>query len=155
MKNFFHTIIGPAAALFLAVLMAFNCSEPLQPLPPTPPEPEETQSEALKDFLQKNEIGLYIDSDGIVIYDETSFQQAWSRDGASFRIQRDDQTAYLNIRSSSQSASASYQVEYMNQDHSVTLMLLKLQSVQTQNSRIWLWNETKNTGVIVPEGILD
>lgn len=139
--------------MILTMLMAFQCSEPLPPTPPTPPEPEEKQSEALKAFLTKNGVGLYIDSEGIVIYDETIFQQAWSQDGGNFRIQRDDQKAYLSIRSSSPSASSSYQVEYMNESHSVTLMLLKLQSVKTQNSRIWLWNETKKTGVIVPEGM--
>jgi hypothetical protein len=42
----------------------------------------------------------------------------------------------------------------MNATHSVTLMLLRLQSVQSRNSCVWLWNETMKTGVIVPEGLL-
>ncbi len=87
-------------------------------------------------------------------YDEFYYQKAWSSDSHSFRIQRDDQSAYFSIRSSANSASSSYQVEYMNATHSVTLMLLRLQSVQSRNSCVWLWNETMKTGVIVPEGLL-
>jgi hypothetical protein len=42
----------------------------------------------------------------------------------------------------------------MTGDQSVTLMLLKLQKVQTDDSCIWLWNETMKTGVIIPAGII-
>lgn len=135
------------------ILMACQCGEPVPP-EPVPPEPEPTRSESLKAFLKKTELGLYIDSEDVVTFDEFYFQKAWSADEGSFRIQRDDQSAYFSIRSSTNSASSSYQVEYMNATHSVTLMLLKLQSAQSRDSRVWLWNETMKTGVIIPEGIL-
>ncbi|MBR5736584.1 MAG: hypothetical protein IKX60_07325 [Bacteroidales bacterium] len=154
MRSALHTIISLAAALVVVMLMAFQCAEPLPPPPtPTPPEPDPV-SESLKAFLQKSEIGLYIDTEGIVLYDEFNYQKAWSVDGGYFRIQRDDQSAYLNVKKASQSASSSYQVEYLGKNNEVTLMLLKLQSVQTENSRVWLWNETMKTGVIIPEGSL-
>jgi len=141
-----------AALLATAVLMAVECNPPTPP-EPGPPEPPEEISEALKAFLVKKDIGLYIASEGIVIYDELTFQKAWSVGGGSFRIQRDDQGAYMLIRGSSQSSS-SYQIEYMNSSHAVTMMLLKLQEVQKKGSCVWLWNETMTIGVIIPEGML-
>ena len=135
--------------------MACQCAEPVPPAPPTPPEPPaEDISEDLKAFLLKSEIGLYIDVEDIIIFDELLFQKAWKTDDKSFRIQRDDQGEYLSIRSSSPSPSSSYQVEYMYGNHGVTLLLLKLQSVKTQGSNVWLWNETMKTGIIVPEGMI-
>jgi hypothetical protein len=153
MRGLHHIAVRAAFAMMAVILMACHCGEPLPP-EPTPPEPEDTRSESLKAFLKKTEQGLYIDSEDVVTYDEFYYQKAWSSDSHSFRIQRDDQSAYFSIRSSANSASSSYQVEYMNATHSVTLMLLRLQSVQSRNSCVWLWNETMKTGVIVPEGLL-
>ena len=154
MRRLRHILFGPAVALLATVLMACHCGEiPLPPDPPVDP-PVEKPSESLKAFLQKTDIGLWINSEGIVTYDDLSCQKAWSTDEGSFRIQRDDQSAYLCIRGASQGASSSYQVEYMTGDQSVTLILLKLQTVQTDNSCIWLWNETMKTGVIIPAGII-
>ena len=137
------------------ILMACECGGPLPPDPHSPPQPPvDTRSESLKAFMEMSEIGLYVESEGIIIYDDLNYQKAWSTEEGSFRIQRDDQGAYLSIRSSAQSASSSYQVEYMAGDQNVTLMLLKLQTVQTGQSCIWLWNETRKTGIIMPEGII-
>lgn len=155
MRSIRHILARPAILLLAAAFMACQCNPPVPPEPPGPPEPPVVQpSESLKAFLQKTDIGLWIDSEAIVTYDELTCQKAWSTDNGYFRIQRDDQSAFMNIRSSAQSASSSYQVEYMSGNHSVTLMLLKLQPVQTRNSCIWLWNETMATGVIIPEGII-
>jgi hypothetical protein len=153
MRGILHIAVKAAIAMMAVMLMACQCDQPVPP-EPTPPDPPDTRSESLKAFLTKTELGLYVDSEGMVTYDERYFQKAWSTEAGSFRIQRDDQSAYFNIRSSANSASSSYQVEYMNENHSVTLMLLKLQLVQSENSCVWLWNETMKTGVIVPEGIL-
>lgn len=156
MRSLRHILFRPAVALIATVLMACHCGElPVPPDPPDPPNPPTEQpSESLKAFLLKTDIGLWINSEGIVTYDELNCQKAWSTDEGSFRIQRDDQSAYLCIRGASQGTSSSYQVEYMTGDQSVTLMLLKLQTVQTGNSCIWLWNETMKTGVIIPAGII-
>ena len=158
MNRLLHIAARPAIILMAAILMACECSEPVPPTPPSPPEPPEPPaeviSEDLKAFLQKSEIGLYIDAEDIVIFDELLFQKAWSSENGSFRIQRDDQGAYLSVRSSSSSTSSSYQVEYMYENHGVTLLLLKLQSVRTQDSNVWLWNETMKTGIIVPAGMI-
>ena len=152
MKRLLHIAARPATVLMAAILMACHCAEPVPPTPPSPPEPPvEVVSEDLKAFLQKSDIGLYIDAKDIVTFDDLLFQKAWSKDNGSFRIQRDDQGAYLNIRSS---YASSYQVEYMYENHGVTLMLLKLQSVRTQDSNVWLWNETMKTGIIVPADII-
>lgn len=153
MRRILHIAGRPAIAIMAAILMACQCVEPVPP-EPTPPDPVDERSQSLKDFMAKTDIGLYIDSEGIVVYDELNYQRAWSSDPGYFRIQRDDQSAYLNIAGSSGSATSSYQVEYKNESHNVTLMLLRLQSVKTDNSCIWLWNETMATGVIIPEGIL-
>jgi len=133
--------------------MACQCIQPTPP-EPTPPEPVDERSESLKDFLKKTEIGLYVNSEGLVTYDELYFQKAWSKDLGAFRIQRDDQGAFFNIQKSSNTTSASYQVEYKNESSNVTLMLLKLQTVKTGNGLVWLWNETMMTGVIIQEGII-
>ena len=154
MSRLLHIAFRPAIAILAAILMACQCEEPVPPTPPTPPEPPvEDISEDLKAFLQKSGIGLYIDARDIIVFDELLFQKAWGADNGSFRIQRDDQGAYLSIRSSS-SAFSSYQVEYMYGSHGVTLMLLKLQSVRTEGSNVWLWNETMKTGIIVPADII-
>jgi ligand-binding sensor domain-containing protein len=155
MRKLRHILFGPALAILAVVLMACHCGEIPVPVPPDPPDPPvEQPSESLKAFLQKTDIGLWIASEGIVSYDELSCQKAWSTDEAFFRIQKDDQSAFMVIRGSAQSTSSSYQVEYMSGNHSVTMMLLKLQTVQRKNSCVWLWNETMATGVIIPEGII-
>ena len=154
MINIRHILVRPAIALLAVVFMACHCEEPLPPTPPPPEPPVDETSEDLKAFLKKTDFGLYVDARGVVTYDELLCQKAWNPDGGSFRIQRDDQTAYLCVRSSAQSASSSYQVEYMTGGQDVTLMLIKLQSVKTENSAIWLWNETMKTGIIIPAGIL-
>jgi hypothetical protein len=155
MSRLLHIAFRPAAAILAAILMACQCAEPVPPAPPTPPEPPaEDISEDLKAFLLKSETGLYIDAEDIIVFDELSFQKAWNADNRSFRIQRDEQREYLSISSSSPSTSSSYQVEYMYGTHGVTLLLLKLQSVKTQGSNVWLWNETMKTGIIVPEGMI-
>lgn len=154
MRNIRHILVRPAIALLAVIFMACHCEEPLPPTPPPPEPPVDEVSEDLKAFLRKTGIGLYVEDRGVIVYDELLYQKAWNPDGGSFRIQRDDQTTFLCIRSSAQGASSSYQVEYMDGNQGVTLMLLKLQSVQTADGCIWLWNETMKTGVIVPAGIL-
>lgn len=155
MSRILHIASRPALAMMAVILMACHCGGPVPPTPPNPPEPPvDTRSESLKAFLDKTDIGLYVDSEDIIIYDDLYYQKAWSNEEGSFRIQRDDQSAFLNIRSSSQSASSSYQVEYMTGDQNVTLVFLKLQNVQSDGSSIWLWNETMKTGIVVPKGIL-
>ena len=141
--------------MMAVILMACHCGGPVPPTPPDPPDPSvDTRSESLKAFLKKTDIGLYINAEGIIIYDDLYYQKAWSTEEGSFRIQRDDQGAFLSIRSSSQFASSSYQVEYMAGDQNVTLVFLKLQNVQSDDSCIWLWNETMKTGIVIPEGII-
>lgn len=151
MRRILHIAVRFAVAMTAAILMACQCVQP-DPPEPTPPDPIDERSAELKDFMKKTDIGLYVNSEGIVTYDEMYFQKAWSM--GAFRIQRDDQGAYLSIISSANSASSSYQVEYKSDRSNVTLMLLKLQSVKNENSCVWLWNETMATGIIVPEGII-
>lgn len=149
-RHILHMALRMASAIIAAVFMACQCVPP-EPPEPTPPDPIDERSEELKDFMNKTELGLYVNSVGIVTYDDIYFQKAWG--SGAFRIQRDDQSAYLSIVASTGSASSSYQVEYKNANTNVTLMLLKLQAVKTENSCVWLWNETMATGVIIPEEI--
>lgn len=151
MRRILHMALRMASAIVAAIFMACQCLPP-DPPEPTPPDPIDERSQSLKSFMDKTDIGLYVNSEGLVIYDEMDYQKAWST--GAFRIQRDDQSAYLSIIASANSASSSYQVEYKNERSNVTLMLLKLQSVKTENSCVWLWNETMATGIILPEGIL-
>ena len=145
-----HILNALAALLLTATLMASRCSEPDFPTP-VPPEPEPV-SEDQTAFMAKSTIGLYIRSEGIVIYDEDSFQKAWNSEGHTFRIQRDDQRAYMHVHAASGSnASSSYQIEYKTDNRDVTLMILRLQPVKAENANIWLWNETMKTGIIIPE----
>ena len=151
MRRIPHIALRIATAIMVAISLACQCVPP-DPPEPTPPDPIDERSQELKDFLKKTDTGLYVNSVGLVIYDEKDYQKAWGT--GAFRIQRDDQSAYLSIIASANSASSSYQVEYKNESTNVTLMLLKLQSVKTENSCVWLWNETMATGIILPEGIL-
>ena len=151
MRSILHIALRLAGVIIAAIFMACQCVPP-EPPEPTPPDPEEELSESLKDFMKKEDLGLYVNSVGIVTYDEIYYQKAWGT--GAFRIQRDDQSAYLNIVASNSSSASSYQVEYKNASTNVTLMLLRLQLVKTENSCVWLWNETMSTGVIIPAGII-
>ena len=100
MKTNLLSFIKPMIlTLVLVMSMAVSCPGP--DIPPTPPTPSEEISDDLKAFLLNNDIGLYLDNDILFTYNDLEYQTAWNADNDMFRIQSDDQHAYLNITKNS------------------------------------------------------
>ena len=133
------------AALSLTAAMAVSCPDPAPPEPPA----EEEISEPCKWFLDRTTEGLYIGGEAISNYKEYEFQRAWAKD-AFYRIQRDDQTEYLHLTIHSQDSVIAVNLTYRHQTVNETLLIIPLARIRQNDTLVWLWNEVRETGVVLP-----
>ncbi|NLD20990.1 MAG: hypothetical protein GX664_00640 [Bacteroidales bacterium] len=150
MKTNLLSFIKPMIlTLVLVMSMAVSCPGP--DIPPTPPTPSEEISDDLKAFLLNNDIGLYLDNDILFTYNDLEYQTAWNADNDMFRIQSDDQHAYLNITKNSIDSIASFTINYKSPSQNESNMLiLRLRRVKIMDSKAWWWNESLKIGIITP-----
>lgn len=147
--NLFSFIKTLILTSVLVMSMAVSCPGP--DIPPTPPTPGIEISNDLKAFLMKYNIGLYLDNDILFSYNDLEYQTAWNADNDMFRIQSDDQHAYLNVTRNSKDSIASFTINYKSPSQNESNMLiLRLRRVKIMDSKAWWWNESLKIGIIIP-----
>ncbi|MBR0223964.1 MAG: hypothetical protein IJL93_06800 [Bacteroidales bacterium] len=142
-----------ALALFVvATTMAVSCPQPV--IPDTPDPVVDTKSAERKQLESAYVEGLYLKGDCVLSYDGAVFQRAVNPIRRNYRIQRDDQSHYLNIRYNDMlpqrvDDEVECEIHYKLADGESTTLIVKLVVLKTTDEYLWLWNEFQKVGMIV------
>ena len=140
-----------AALCIVALAMAVSCPEPEPEPDPTPPV--ETKSYERKQLESAFVEGLYMRGSCVLAYDASTFQLAVNSVRKNYRIQRDDQSCYLNILyigtvPSAVDAECECEIHYRLSAGEATTLFVKFTVVKMTEEYVWLWNEFQKVGVI-------
>ncbi|MBP5210277.1 MAG: hypothetical protein J6Z27_00355 [Bacteroidales bacterium] len=138
-------IIRIALALSPVLLMAVSCPDPL-------PSNEDAiiETDDLISFKMVSFHGLYIEGKNIVVDDGLNYQSAWKWDGTEYRIQRDDQRAFLQIVHPVADSVTTFMITYMPDGGDVNAISLEMRSVKKNEYDQWWWNDVEHTGLLIP-----
>ena len=154
MKKLLFHIRFFLSLLLVATTMAVACPEPL-PVEPPPPEPD-SRSIGQIIFEGYDIPGLYSNGDGVIFFDQTTYQTARNDSRKMFRIQADNQMRYINLTFTSRIPDTIGQEEYCTvsyrlQQGEETTLIIKLKLIGEKDGKIWLWNDIQEFGVIIFE----
>ncbi|MBQ7222684.1 MAG: hypothetical protein IJS02_04375 [Bacteroidales bacterium] len=142
-----HTIKALRIALALSpiMLLAVSCPDPL-------PSNEEAiiETEDLISFKMVSYRGLYIGGENVVVDDGLNYQNAWKSDGTEYRLQKDDQTAFLQVEHPATDSVATFMITYRPEGGEVSAMTLEMRTVKKTGYNQWWWNDVENTGIVIP-----
>lgn len=146
-------ILRFALALFIvATTMAVSCPQP-DPTPEPEPVPD-TKSPERRQLEAAYVEGFYLKGNCVLAYDGATYQRAVNPQRRNYRIQRDDQSNYLNIRYNDNvpqqvGDEVECEIHYKLADGESTTLIVKLVVLKTTDEYLWLWNEFQKVGMIV------
>ena len=112
---------------------------------PTPPDPNAPTKEQ---FLMVSELGLYNGKTVLFVFDRTTQQIYQKNTGVVFNITSDNGDKFLRCGFSEKPTPSSNNITV-----SITMAdktySLKAESVKSDESKLWLWDESQKIGVVI------
>lgn len=105
-------------------------------------------------FLKQNNPGLYVNGNNLFEYTDKDCQWAFNRIRGVARLQKDDQSYYVNMIFSSWpnqlKEDVNVEIDYKtsSQQRKTLFVMILLKS---ENGKNWLWNDESKTGVILEQ----
>lgn len=131
-------------AFSVTLFLAVSCPDPV------PGNENIIETENLKHFKTMSGQGLYIGKDAILLYDELTCQKAWSDDGSLFRIQKDDQSAFLNVEHIGRDTGDTFIITYMLKAGFPVSITAQMRRVKFDDAHQWWWSDSADMGIIMP-----
>ncbi|MEG0517853.1 MAG: hypothetical protein RR555_03155 [Bacteroidales bacterium] len=105
-------------------------------------------------FLKQNNPGLYVNGNNLFEYTDKDCQWAFNKIRGVARLQKDDQSYYVNMIFSSWpnqiKEDVNVEIDYKTstQQRKTLFVMILLKS---ENGKNWLWNDESKTGVILEQ----
>lgn len=111
------------------------------------------KSASVKDFVGKQDAGLFGYGGFLFRYSEKNCQISFNRQRRQLRLQDDGQTGYLNVVfgkfPSSGEKAVDVEMRYKAGGDEI-IYADRMEIVQVSDDKIWLWDSKDNMGVILP-----
>lgn len=102
-------------------------------------------------LLQKEALGVYENDNSLFIYDDDLYQYAYNTSRHSFRIQNTSQSRYMACMLKTAPVVDRYVKVTVETQGISSIPSQELQALvlKISQGKVWLWDETKNTGLII------
>lgn len=141
----YKSICGEVVAALILGLLAISCNR------------KEEIPVSVDFFLEQQTPGLIRGSKYLFSYNELNSQKVFNKRRKMVRLQRDNQSSYINVIFSTTPHEISWdeiingvEIKYaLSPSDSEKRILLPFRLVKSNNYKFWLWNEDEGIGLIV------